>query len=192
MIRRNDTIGSGYFDQLYRDHPDPWAFETSPYEQEKYAATLSLLRAEPYGNALEVGCAIGVLTAQLARYCTNLLAVDASEIALERARARGLPSFVRFEKRMVPAEFPDGQFDLILLSEIVYYLAVGDLQILARQCSKALLPGGAMILCHWLGETDYPLTGIEASDLFAAAVIERCPERKIVRDQTYRLEWISG
>jgi 2-polyprenyl-3-methyl-5-hydroxy-6-metoxy-1,4-benzoquinol methylase len=192
MTRRDQTIGADYFDRLYLERDDPWEFETSAYEREKYAATLALLSAAPYARALEVGCSIGVLTAQLAKRCVNLLAIDASDVALSRARARNPTETVQFERRMVPADFPDGQFDLIVLSEVLYCMTETDLATLAEQCAAALTPGGEIIMCHWLGETDYPLTGAHASDYFADAIKRRCQTRLIANDRIYRLERLSA
>ena len=53
------------FDKLYANSDDPWKFETSDYEREKYDATLAALPPGRFGNALEIGCSIGVLTARL-------------------------------------------------------------------------------------------------------------------------------
>ena len=86
-MRRETSIDPEYFEQLYRDKADPWGFETSPYEQAKYARTLAALPANRF-TALEVGCANGVLTAQLGPRCDALLAVDVSDTALDAARAR--------------------------------------------------------------------------------------------------------
>ncbi|MGL6044624.1 MAG: SAM-dependent methyltransferase, partial [Sandaracinobacteroides sp.] len=63
------SLPPAYFDALYRDDPDPWRFATSGYEAGKYAATMDALPRGRYGSALEVGCSIGVLTAELARRC---------------------------------------------------------------------------------------------------------------------------
>jgi len=192
MTRRVTTIEADYFDRLYRERSDPWDFSSSAYEHEKYQATLALLKAGPYESALEIGCSIGVLTAELAKHCSALLAIDASEVALEQARARNTSHAVRFERRMVPADFPVGRFDLIVLSEVLYYLDLPDLSRLAEQCATALKPDGDMIMCHWLGDTDYPLTGSQASDHFADAVRSTFPTRLIAHDQTYRLERLSA
>ena len=59
-------LTAGYFDELYAGDPDPWGFETSAYEQAKYAATIDALEGRRYATALEIGCSIGVLTARLA------------------------------------------------------------------------------------------------------------------------------
>jgi SAM-dependent methyltransferase len=192
MRRRTQTINSDYFDALYTADPDPWRFRTSNYEADKYSATLDALGRPRYRSALEVGCSIGVFTAQLAARCESLLAIDASSVALASAReACSAKGHVTFEVCAVPERFPRGPFDLIVLSEVIYYLDAPDVHQLAARCTDALASDGEIVMCHWLGETDYPLTGAMASDLFALAMIRRLPVHEILRNQQYRLDRLS-
>ena len=192
MTRRADTIAPDYFEAMYRADPDPWRFRTSDYEREKYAATLQALTRARYDRALEVGCSIGVFTAALARRCDALLAIDGSATAIASARdACAALRHVRFEERIVPDAFPAGRFDLIVLSEVIYYLHARDLERVAAQCVDALAPGGEIVLCHWLGETDYPLTGREATDLFAHALPRPPFVHAVLHDDTYRLDRLA-
>ncbi len=135
-----DSLTPEYFDDVYRANADPWNFASSPYEAAKYRATLDALPRAKYANAFEAGCSIGVLTAQLAPRCERLLSIDLSDAALAQARERcaTLPQ-VRFERRALPGDFPDadGPFDLILISEVGYYLAMPDLLRLRDQCAHA-------------------------------------------------------
>ncbi len=190
MTRHSGSLPASYFEDRYRQNIDPWGFRTSSYEQEKYDRTLSALTRAHYDRVLEVGCSIGVLTARLAQRSGELLAIDASRTALEAAR-KDAPANVAFEECVLPGEFPDGSFDLIVLSEVLYYFSQPDLISVAERCSGVLAPEGEMVLCHWLGETDYPLTGAQASDAFAHALVKRVPTRRILRDEVYRLERLS-
>ncbi|WP_424952816.1 class I SAM-dependent DNA methyltransferase [Deinococcus sp.] len=159
----SESLPPEYFDDMYEAHTDPWQFETSEYEAAKYARTLLALPRARYLSGLEVGCSIGVLTARLARRCQALLAIDVSERALQRARARcaALPQ-VRFERRQLPHGFPPGRFDLIVLSEVLYYLDAADLHQTLEGCIRALEPGGHLLCVHWTPVVhDYPQTGDE-------------------------------
>ncbi len=164
------SLPPSYFEALYAADPDPWRFASSPYERDKYAATLAALGDRRFARALEVGCSIGVLTRQLAPRCDVLLAVDVVEMALDQARARcaQLPH-VRFARLQVPRGWPEGRFDLILLSEVVYYLAPADVDALAARVRASLEPGGCALLVHWLGPTNYPLSGEAAAERFVTA-----------------------
>ena len=55
------STNRAYFDEMYRDVEDPWNFETSHYEQRKYAITVASLPRSRYRSAYEPGCSIGVL-----------------------------------------------------------------------------------------------------------------------------------
>ena len=121
---REERLPGAYFDELYALDPDPWKFESSAYERGKYQATLAAL-GDPrrrFARAFEAGCSIGVFTALLAPRCDDLLAVDVSLPAVERARRRLAGRHnVRIDQRALPEELPEGAFDLVLFSEILYY-----------------------------------------------------------------------
>jgi 2-polyprenyl-3-methyl-5-hydroxy-6-metoxy-1,4-benzoquinol methylase len=142
MSELRPTLRPGYFDALYAAHPDPWNFAASPYERAKYTLTLDVMPKPRSRTALEVGCSIGVLTRLLASRCDSLLAVDAAQAPLVEARRRcaDLPN-VRFEQMFVPEQWPRGVFDLILLSEVVYYLSREDVGRLATSVTRSLTPG---------------------------------------------------
>lgn len=166
----SQSLPAEYFDHVYGANADPWNFASSPYEAAKYAATLAALPRARYERGLEIGCSIGVFTAQLAGRCERLLSLDIVEAALARARERcaGMGN-VRFERRAVPAEFPaTGEpWDLVLVSEVGYYLTLDDLRQLRTQILAALRPGGDLLLVHWTPLVhDYPITGDQVHECF--------------------------
>jgi 2-polyprenyl-3-methyl-5-hydroxy-6-metoxy-1,4-benzoquinol methylase len=191
LIRKNATVLPGYFEEKYKADIDPWQFRTSDYEREKYQATLECFTKDKYAAALEVGCSIGVLTQLLSRRCVRLLAIDASATAIEAAESIKAPN-VTFRIANLPAEFPQGTFDLIVLSEVLYYFSTLDLERVARSCASSIAKDGEIVVCHWLGETDYPLPGIDASELFARLIKPTMPVRSILHDEVYRLERFSA
>ncbi len=184
MTRRTETIAPGYFEALYAGDPDPWRFATSNYEREKYAATIAALPPRRFHNGLEVGCSIGILTRQLAQRCDALLALDVAQAALAQARTH-CPG-VQFERRAVPEDWPPGRFDLIVFSEVLYYLDAAALAATAARAMAAILPGGSLLLVHYLGETDYPLTGDDAAGRFIAAA--GLAPALTTREELYRID----
>ncbi len=168
-LRPDGSVDPSYFEALFAAETDPWGFETSDYEADKYAATLAALPRDRYDRAFEAGCANGVLTEQLAPRCGSLLAVDVAPDALARARARlaGVAQ-VTVERREMPDEMPAGPFDLALVSEVGYYLARPRLADWAERLARAVAPGGHLVLVHWTGPTDYPLTADDVHGLFLA------------------------
>ncbi|MGB3780763.1 MAG: class I SAM-dependent methyltransferase [Tunicatimonas sp.] len=184
----SESLSTEYFDELYQKNEDPWHFETSAYEREKYGATLAALPNARYQNAFEIGCSIGVLTQQLAGRCEHLLAVDGSEIPLQQARQRleDQPS-VQLEQMRVPDTFPDDTFDLILVSEVGYYWSWSDLEKAQQLILRTLRPGGHLLLVHWVQPTNYPLTGDEVHDAFSA-LAPPLTHQQHQRTDRYRLD----
>ncbi len=84
------SVPASYFEEKFRADIDPWNFRTSSYERAKYQATINALTRVRYGHALEVGCAIGVLSKLLATRCDRLLALDGSETAIAEATEQKL------------------------------------------------------------------------------------------------------
>jgi SAM-dependent methyltransferase len=95
---------------------------------------------------------------------------------------------VRFARLRFPDELPEGRFDLILLSEVAYYWDHSDLARVAAFIDRALAPGGDLLLVHWIGPTDYPLTGDEAATGLLAAVAPFAPSIRAQRTDWYRLD----
>ena len=139
------TVSASYFDGMYAGSPDPWGFASRWYEARKYAITVAMLPEERYGDAFEPGCSVGVLSDLLASRCERLLCCDiapaAVKSAAQRTAARGN---VRVQQRALPQDWPAGQFDLIVLSEILYYFAGTDLDHVLDLTAAALRPGDWM------------------------------------------------
>jgi cyclopropane fatty-acyl-phospholipid synthase-like methyltransferase len=192
MTARRQTLEPAYFDALYASRPDPWDFAASPYERAKYALTVNAMPKPRYRSALEVGCSIGILTRLIASRCNTVLAIDAAHAPLAEARRRcgDLPS-VRFEQMFVPEQWPSGVFDLIVLSEVVYFLNRDDVERLAARATSSLAPEGALILVHWTGSTDYPLSGDEAVVLFIGRMGSTCVVDRSDRYSRFRLDVLS-
>ncbi|MVM28688.1 methyltransferase domain-containing protein [Spirosoma sp. HMF4905] len=186
------TLDQAYFDRVYQANADPWSFATSDYERQKYEATLAALPNAHYENAFEIGCSIGVLTRMLAERCSRLLAVDASELPLKMARERLAPyPDVTIRQMKIPDEFPDTLFDLILLSEVGYYLSIPDLTHARQLLIDHLSPNGHLLLVHWTPFVhDYPLTGDQVHDFFLETAQPSGPLIHLTnqRQSTYRLD----
>ena len=165
------SLPPDYFERMYDAAPDPWGFTDRWYEQRKRAVTLAALPQRRYRTAYEPGCSIGVLTAELADRCDALLASDVSATALAAAAARLADRpHVRLEQRALPQSWPAEQFDLVVLSELLYYLDDADLRDVVRRAVRAVAPGGTLLAVHWLHPVqDYPQTGQQVQAALAAA-----------------------
>jgi trans-aconitate methyltransferase len=152
-----------YFDALYASDPDPWGFETRWYEARKYALTVASLPEPRYSSAFEPGCSVGVLTSLLAARCDCLLATDIVPAALTRARKRlAALENVSFDEAAIPESWPNGIFDLVVLSEIAYYFDAKRLKEVVGRVLGSTSGGATVVAVHWRGDTNYPLTGERA------------------------------
>lgn len=158
-----------YFDEMYAASDDPWGLATRWYERRKYAITLAMLPDERYEDAFEAGCSVGVMTEQLGRRCSRLLSCDLSDVAVEAAQRRaGGQSGVRVEQRVLPRDWPQGKFDLIVFSEFLYYLGGDDLDGTLSMSAAALRPGGTLLAVHWRHPVpEYPRTGDDVHQVLA-------------------------
>jgi SAM-dependent methyltransferase len=140
-----------HFERLYSMSRDPWDYESSPYEQGKYRATLEALPRRP-GRTLELGCSIGVFTEMLAPRCDTLLAVDFSLTAVAEARRRlSGKEWVEVERATLPEQMPAGPFDTIVCSELLYYWSAPIVGEGLQRMEASLADGGSIVAVHWLG-----------------------------------------
>ncbi len=168
------TRATDIFDGLYREREDPWRYRSSWYERRKRQVTLAALPRERYGTVIEAGSSIGLLTAELADRAERVIGLEASGVALEAAR-RALADRpgVRFQQAVLPQqwprELPEGApVDLVVLSEIGYFLSRAELERLVDECERSLALSGHLVLCHWRQEVEgWPLDGDDVHDLVA-------------------------
>lgn len=139
-----------HFDELFRDNEDPWEFRTRWYEARKRAMTLASLPARRFVHGYEPGCANGELSAELAQRCDRLLVSDVSPRAVALARARLASSHqVHVVEAHLPDDWPDASFDLIVISELGYFLNADAVDAMAAKALGTLQAGGTVLACHW-------------------------------------------
>lgn len=164
------SLPAWYFEHMYEEAQDPWGFRTRWYESRKRSLVLSSLQSERYGTAFEPGCSIGVLSEGLAARTDQLLAMDVSPRALDSAR-QVLPGHVALRRGQVPQDWPTGHFDLVVVSELAYYLVPVECELLADLAAAA---ADELIVVHWRHPVvDYPLGGDEVRTIFSRAATKR-------------------
>jgi len=153
---------SDRFDDMYDDGPDPWKNVGSFYEKRRRELILAMLGSARYARVLELGCADGFLTAALVARADTVLAFDTSRRAVAAARVNAPAATV--ERGDLPDLLSDAavqRFDLIVLSEVGYFLTATELLATLRRARAALNPAGELVLCHWQHPTHrVPLDGV--------------------------------
>ncbi|MBS9722021.1 methyltransferase domain-containing protein [Tianweitania sp. BSSL-BM11] len=137
------------FEALFQNAIDPWNYRTSRFEARKRQDLLRACGSGKVGRGLELACAIGETSRALMSRCLTLVATDGAPTALAEAK-RLTPQNMRIDYRagILPRDLPRGPFDLIVVSEIAYYLPARQLDGLARSLLKAVAPGGTIVVLH--------------------------------------------
>ncbi|WP_242497813.1 bifunctional PIG-L family deacetylase/class I SAM-dependent methyltransferase [Microbacterium protaetiae] len=144
------SVGASWFDERYARRSDPWGVDSRWYEQRKRNVIAACLPREWYRHVLELGAGTGAFTQVLADRATDVVAVDASAHALQRAHDRLADvGNVRLEQVDLLADWPEGCFDLIVLSEIAYYWTASDLDAVLARIDQSLDVDGELVACHW-------------------------------------------
>ena len=179
------------FDQLFAENPDPWNIDTSDYERGKREAVLAALGKRRFARRLEVGCAGGALTERLAELASSIVALDVSTKAIDLA-ARRLPrcDSVEFVVAEVPDYWPAGQFDAVILSEVLYFLSVGEIRQVSQLAHESLTGNGLCLQVNWIGPNDLPVDGDAAVKLFLDAAPWQVAKAR--REEFYRLDLLVG
>lgn len=169
------SLGADYFRNVYAAEDDPFMLDSKWYERRKYALTLASLPKPHYRRALEPGCSIGVLTEQLATRCDHVVSTDVVDSALDSARRRvGDSAAVEFALWSLSDDWstlptPEAMFDLVVISEVGYYLDADDLTAAATRVVEHLEAGGTLVAAHWRHDVDdYPISGDRVHEIIAA------------------------
>ena len=160
------SAGLAHLRGLYAAGDDPWRFRTSPYEAAKFEATAAALPRPRYGHALELGCGNGELARRLAPRCEAYTGIDAVETPLAAAR-RAVPA-ATFLRALLPCRLPAGPYDLIVLSEFLYFLSAAEIGEIAGQLDRRW-PDADVLVVSWLGPSGHDLDGQAALEAFEGA-----------------------
>jgi SAM-dependent methyltransferase len=187
------SLSPDYFEQLFSDSDDPWSFRTRWYEKRKRELTLASLPRQHYQRILEPGCANGELSARLAERCDSLLCQDLNDKAVKLTKSR-LSHYhhVRVEQARMPEDWPSGEFDLIVLSEVGYFLDPGEWAQVIEKTLHSLSPDGAVLACHWLHPIDVDGCSLDGRDVHQALAEGLGLHRLICHEETdFLLEYWS-
>lgn len=147
---------SEYFNKMYHRDDDPWGYNQLWYEQRKKQICLAVLTQPRYGLVLEMGCSNGHLSEHLAQRADQLICMDVSDQAVQLATQRlQVYSHVEVQNKKLPEAFPEHRFDLIVISEVAYYLSMTELNQLIECLKTHLSENGEILCCHWRYAIDH-------------------------------------
>jgi SAM-dependent methyltransferase len=145
------------FEAAYAGDRDPWA-SADPrylYQRFKYEGLMALLPpGRRFAHALDIGSGVGAMSAALTMVADQVLGVDIAQTAVDRAAALCLTRpGLRFQQGDVTALDPamDGQFDLVVVTDTLYYLDKIDTQSLTQIVARIaglLAPGGLCLIAN--------------------------------------------
>jgi LmbE family N-acetylglucosaminyl deacetylase len=161
---------ASYFDSLYEQSADPWELADRFYERRKRDLLMASLPRERFASAFEPGCATGLLTERLSARCDSVLAWDSAENAIGIAGANvGRLVNVQVDRGVIPGQWPQGQFELVVISEVGYYC--DDLALLTERIMASLTPDGVLVACHWRHPAaDHPYSAQAVHDAIGSAL----------------------
>jgi 2-polyprenyl-3-methyl-5-hydroxy-6-metoxy-1,4-benzoquinol methylase len=147
------THAAKNLEKLFQGKPDPWDFESAPWELERFEKIWSIVPPQSFGRILEIGCAEGHFTEQIAgRFpSADILAIDFVPLALERARQRcAKHPCVRFEQVDIGKQGVNGAFDLIFCMGVLEHgPRLSEVDRIRDWVVAALAPGGFLVLETW-------------------------------------------
>jgi protein-L-isoaspartate O-methyltransferase len=189
-MSEHSPVSQAAFEAKYRQSGDPWDFNGSRYERDRYELTLRSLMRTHYRRAFEPACSIGILTAALAQRCDDVQAIDIapSAVAMARKRCASFPH-VTISCDDLATQCPEGPFDLIVFSELGYYFTQAQLMRIAQSLGATLEAGGELIAVHWLGTSeDHLLHGDQVHAILKDALMKACAWIKGARRPGFRLD----
>ena len=144
--------GYDSFSQPYIDR-----FEVPPHEQKKSERMRSLLGDRKFKRALDIGCGIGLMTRFFVNCCDQIYGVDLDPGKINYIR-HVVPCGNHFLFEVADLEkvdfcpeyvkdlFGENQFDLIIYTDVAYYLSESARKNVAKAIVEMLDPEGLLIV----------------------------------------------
>ena len=144
---------------------DPWDFENSKIDEERFQRQLALVNDRRYERVLDLGCGSGEFARLTSDIAKQVTAVDIAPAAIDHARLRCSDrQNVEFcAANMMEYDFhAGGPWDLVVMSESIYCLGwlypLFDVGWPLKELADAMTGGGRFLLVNTLGkEGDYLL-----------------------------------
>jgi hypothetical protein len=90
----------------------------------------------------------------------------------------------------VSSDWPGGNFDLITLSEVGFFMGTAGLQQTARLAAASLTADGNVLLCHWR----HPMSGWELDGDYVHRIFIEHSDLKVIcehRERDFRIDVLA-
>lgn len=125
FLPHNYTGTYEIFERLYRQAQDPWGLRYSPLAMQRYLTLIEIIsEVAPCTAISDVGCGEGVFTKYLTGFAGEVVGIDVSPTAIERAQMR-VPR-ASFHCTALEDFHAERRFDLVIAVEMLYYVESVD------------------------------------------------------------------
>lgn len=125
FLPHNYTGTYEIFERLYSRARDPWGLQYSPFAMQRYLSLIEAIgQVAPCTAILDVGCGEGTFTKYLTGFAQEVVGIDVSPTAIERAR-ECVPS-ATFHCVALEDFHAERRFDLVVAVEMLYYIESVD------------------------------------------------------------------
>lgn len=173
------------YDLAYRLRNDLFEIEGSEYEQHKLNRLIGVIRQRRYKTVLDVGCGIGILAEKISPFCQQIIGIDFSPkaISLAEKRCKNLENVSFLERDIRTFDF-QGDYDLVIFSEVLYYLEDRFIERIVHRLKKNL-PDSARIIIVDRAEDSYSVSKFKRE----FQLMERIEERNWFRP--FAITWFE-
>jgi SAM-dependent methyltransferase len=137
---------------------DPWGHTWRGQELTRYDFLLNIITnsrpGDSYRQSLDIGCTTGFFTNKLHKLSADVSGVDISTIAIARAREK-YPDINFMAGSITDLDLPDGLYDLITCTEMLYYLDIETQTQVLQRIHDLLSDDGRAMITSKIGKSPY-------------------------------------
>ena len=137
----------GEFEAMYREIEDPWGCEAGKSSlNNKIFLDIIFNGDRSFNRILDIGCGLGGLlnTIKIRNQEGYVLGLDVSQTVIEKAKKR-CPGLSFDCRNILKDELKEGNFDLVVLSEVLWYI-LDDLPLFFTRVSHLLSASGKLAI----------------------------------------------
>lgn len=187
FIHKNRFLIRTFFEFKYIKK-DPYLTTIDEKEIIKLEKSFDLVKDSRYKNILDIGCGEGYLVEKLIPLADRIVALDISKLALQRAEKRiRKDAHIDFIQKDILKYKPGENFDLIICSEILYYLQLEDVKTIAGKLIEWISPNGKLLLVNVYSKTERE-NGVSLKSFGAKTIHQifmKKPELRLIKNEQY-------